>query len=89
MLPAGDTFEPNKQYVRDILATQCDLTSLGTGFVMDSHKRFQENLARVNSGGVPQEQVIELHRERFQGEYRLQTDGEHPVTDLRETAAAH
>jgi hypothetical protein len=87
-VPEPVVFEENKQYVREVLATQCDLTSLGTGFVMDSHKRFQENLARVNAGGVPQEQVIDMHRERFGGEYRLQTDGAHPVKDLRETASA-
>ncbi|MBX6387569.1 MAG: hypothetical protein IRZ08_00975 [Frankia sp.] len=84
-IPEPVLFEPNKQYVRDVIATQLDLTSLGTGFVMDSHRRFQERLAQVNAGGVPSEQVIDAHRERFGSDYRIETEGQHPIERLRQT----
>ncbi|WP_018503918.1 hypothetical protein [Parafrankia discariae] len=83
VLPEPVRFEPNKEYVRDILANQVDLTSLGTGYVMDSHRRFQERQAKVNAGGVPSEQVIDAHRQRFGTDYRLETEGPHPVPRLR------
>jgi rubrerythrin len=38
----------------------------------------------VNAGGAPSELVIERHREKFGQEYRLTTEGEHPVESLRE-----
>jgi rubrerythrin len=86
-VPEPVILEENKQYVREVLATQVDLTTLGTGFVMDSHKRFQENLATVNAGGSPMEQVVEQHRDAFGGkEYRMETDGPHPVEGLRDPA---
>ncbi|EIV92347.1 hypothetical protein [Frankia sp. QA3] len=87
-LPEPVLLEPNKQYVREVLADQVDLTSLGTGYVRDAHKRFQENLKRVNAAGNPSEEVIDIHRERFGREYRLQTEGPHPVRELREEAFA-
>jgi len=87
-LPEPVVFEPNKAYVREVLVTQIDLTSLGTGYVMDSHKRFQERLATVNAGGVPTEQVIDVHRDRFGADYRIETEGPHPVERLRADAYA-
>jgi hypothetical protein len=87
-LPEPVVLQQNKEYVRNVLATQCDLTSLGTGFVMDSHKRFQENLAIVHAGGVPQEQVVEQNREKSGTDYRLVTEGPHPIVDLRDQTAA-
>jgi hypothetical protein len=85
-LPQPVLFEPNKAYVREVLANQIDLTSLGTGYVMDAHRRFQDNLAKVNAGGSPSEQVIDEHRKRFGTDYRLTTEGPHPVERLREDA---
>lgn len=87
-LPEPVLFEPNKEYVRDVLATQLDMTSLGTGYVMDSHRRFQERLAKVNAGGVPSEQVIDAHRDRFGTDYRVVTEGPHPIERLRADAYA-
>jgi hypothetical protein len=81
------TFEPNKQYVRDILATQIELRTDGIDYVSidalpPDHRffRFQDT---VNEGGVPSEQVIEQTRQYRDHEYRDQTDGEHPIADLR------
>nr|WP_232291923.1 hypothetical protein [Frankia sp. QA3] len=83
-LPEPVLLEPNKAYVREVLAAQIDLTSLGTGYVMDAHRRLQANLAKVNAGGTFSEDVIDAHRDRFGAEYRLQTEGPHPVERLRE-----
>jgi hypothetical protein len=85
-LPEPVLLAPNKAYVRDILSTQMDMTSLGTGYVMDAHRRFQDHLAKVNAGGNPSEQVIDAHRERFGTDYRLETEGAHPVERFREHA---
>ncbi|MGQ0481884.1 MAG: hypothetical protein ACT4O0_12810 [Pseudonocardia sp.] len=82
-VPEPVRLEQNKEYVRGVLATECDLTSLGTGYVMDAHNRFQENLAKVNAGGSYGDQVITDHVERFGKEYRLQTEGPHPVDNSR------
>ncbi|HEX2317334.1 MAG TPA: hypothetical protein VHJ17_26555 [Thermomonospora sp.] len=84
-LPAPVTFEPNKEYIRNLLATQLDLTTLGAGYVREAHERFERMQEAINSDGkAPSERVIDEHRERFGGEYRLQTEGEHPVQSLRE-----
>jgi len=83
-LPAPVTFEPNKQFVRNLLATQLDLTKLGTGYVWEAHERF-EQMQRDLMGGYPPPsvEVIAEHRERLGGEYRLETEGPHPVDGLR------
>ena len=84
-LPPAVTFEPNKQLVRDLLATQIDLTTLGTGYVRDAHERFELMQQQIHGDEKPpSERVIDEHRERFGEEYRLQTDGPHPVERLRE-----
>jgi hypothetical protein len=84
-LPAPVTFEPNKQLVRDLLATQIDLTTLGTGYVRDAHERFERMQQQIHGDEKPpSERVIDEHRERFGDEYRLQTEGPHPVERLRE-----
>ncbi|WP_251066725.1 hypothetical protein [Streptomyces sp. ISL-36] len=41
-LPNVLTFEPNKDYVRELLATQIDLTTLGAGYVREAHERFEK-----------------------------------------------
>ncbi|MFD0850884.1 hypothetical protein ACFQ07_01450 [Actinomadura adrarensis] len=41
---------------------------------------------QLNGGEKPpSERVIDQHREMFGGEYRLSTDGPHPVPELQET----
>jgi hypothetical protein len=84
-LPEPVRFEPNKEYLRHLLATQMDLTTLGAGYVRDQHERFEQLQEQIHDGAQPpSEQVIELHREQFGGEYRLETEGPHPVEQLRE-----
>jgi hypothetical protein len=86
------TFEPNKEYVREILATQVDLRTDGLAYVRldelpDAHRYFGYQ-ATVNAGGAPSEQVIDQNRQRSGREYRDETNGQHPVLDLRDTAPA-
>jgi hypothetical protein len=88
-LPEPLRFEPNKEYLRHLLATQIDLTTLGAGYVRDAHERFEWMQQHVHGGEEPpSEQVIDMHRARFGDEYRLETEGPHPVDRLRATEGA-
>jgi hypothetical protein len=76
------TFEPNKQYVRQILEATVSLRPDGLGYTPldelgDDHRffRFQEI---VNAGGTPSEQVIDQNRRAHGREYRDETEGPHP-----------
>lgn len=84
-LPQPVTFEPNKGYLRQLLDTQIDLTTLGTGYVREAHERFERMQEQIHGGEAPpSERVIDMHREQFGTDYRLSTEGEHPVQSLRE-----
>jgi hypothetical protein len=84
-LPPPVTFEPNKAYLRELLDTQMDLTTLGAGYVWDAHERFEQMQEGIHGGEAPpSERVIDAHRERFGTDYRLSTEGEHPDPRLRE-----
>jgi hypothetical protein len=81
------TFEPNKDYVREILDTQIDLRADGLDYVGDADlpaghrsRRYREV---VNAGGVPSEMVIDDNRAHSGREFRDETEGEHPVVELR------
>lgn len=82
------TFEPNKQYVRDVLEATVNLRPNGLGYTPveelgDDHRffKFQET---VNAGGTPSEQVIDDNRREHGREYRDETEGDHPIFPLRE-----
>ena len=81
------TFEPNKDYVREILATQIDLRTDGLDYVPDAdlpaHHRSRRYRDIVNAGGVPSEMVIDDNRAHNGHEFRDETEGEHPVAELR------
>jgi hypothetical protein len=86
-LPEPVRFEPNKEYIRHLLATQMDLTTLGAGYVREQHERFEQLQAQIHGGQEPpSERVIEQHRQMFGSEYRLESEGEHPVEQLREVS---
>jgi hypothetical protein len=89
-LPQPTKFQSNKDYVRQVLAEQIDLRADGTDFVPADQEpeRSRSYRERVNSGGVPTEQVIEENRSKQGREYRLETEGPHPIVDLREPAEA-
>ncbi len=83
-LPEPLMFEPNKEYLRHLLATQIDLTTLGAGYVREAHQRFEWMQEQLHAGQQPpSEQVIEMHRTEYGDEYRLETEGAHPVESLR------
>ncbi|MEO3791136.1 hypothetical protein ABGB14_13030 [Nonomuraea sp. B10E15] len=79
-LPPPVTFEPNKQYVRDLLATRIDHTTLGTGYVREAHERFQKMQEAIMGGEkAPSERVVDDNRAITGMEYRLETEGPHPA----------
>ncbi len=87
-LPQPTKFQSNKDYVRKVLAEQIDLRTDGTDYVPADQtpgrtQRYQE---QVNSDGVPSQEVIEENRNKNGREYRHETEGEHPVVDLRQPA---
>jgi hypothetical protein len=84
-LPNVLTFEPNKEYLRELLATQIDLTTLGTGYVSEAHERFEWMQQQLNAGEQPpSEKIVNAHRERYGVDYRIETEGEHTVLGLRQ-----
>lgn len=84
-LPEPVTFEPNKEFVRHLLATQLDLTTLGAGYVREQHERFQQMQQQIHGGQKPpSERVIDMHRDKFGGDYRIEPEGAHPVQTLRQ-----
>ncbi|MEE1672054.1 hypothetical protein RCR19_42330 (plasmid) [Streptomyces sp. WAC07094] len=84
-LPKVVTFAPNKQYLRGLLDTQMDLTTLGAGYVREAHERFEKMQEQIHGGQEPpSERVMAEHDDMFGREYRVQSEGEHPDPALRE-----
>jgi len=92
-LPATPvTFEPNKDYVREVLAAQTSLTADGLAYVdfleLPADHRSERYRSIVNAGGAPSELVIDENRARNGRDYRDETEGDHPVKALRQPVAA-
>jgi hypothetical protein len=52
--------------------------------VREAHERFEWMQQQLHDGQEPpSEEVIEMHRQKFGDEYRIETEGPHPVEDLR------
>ncbi|WTP47054.1 hypothetical protein OG288_01225 [Streptomyces tauricus] len=84
-LPPVLAFEPNKAYLRGLLDTQIDLTTLGAGYVREAHERFEKMQEQLHGGEAPpSERVITQHNEMFGREYRVESEGAHPDPALRE-----
>ena len=85
-------FETNKEYVRSVLESQIGLRKDGIDYVdvddLPSDHRYFEHQARVNAGGAPSEQVIEQVVAERGTDQRDETEGQHPVVDLRQPAPA-
>jgi hypothetical protein len=76
--------------VRHLLSTQIDLTTLGAGYVREAHERFQWMQEQIHGGEKPpSERVIDEHQALFDGDYRVQSEGPHPVESLRELREQH
>jgi hypothetical protein len=80
-------FRSNKAYVREVLASQIDLTAKDTSFVpvstLPPDDRYHLYQRTVNGGGSPTEDVIRQNIAKNGQEYRLETEGPHPVPGLR------
>ena len=80
-------FKENKEYVRQVLASQVDLTAKEAEFVpissLQPDERYFAYNAIVNAGWVPTEDVIAQTIESRGEEYRLETEGPNPVAGLR------
>jgi len=92
-LPQPVTFQSNKEYVRNVLATQVDLRTAGPNFVplgqLPADSPSLQYQAMVNAGGfVPSEQVITDRMSRAGIDYRLETEGSHPVESLQQQPQA-
>ncbi len=86
-MPEPVIFESNIDYVRDVIASQCDLTGRGSGYadmaeLPDDHNFWKYQQA-VNANGVPSEEVIKKHLDQFDQEYRQELRGPHPVEKYR------
>ncbi|MAM76762.1 hypothetical protein [uncultured Tistrella sp.] len=79
-------FRENKAFIRDVLARQVDLTSKDSDFVpvdeLPADDRYFAWNRAVNDGWNPTEEIIARARADG-GEYRLETEGPHPVPGLR------
>ncbi|HEU5083658.1 MAG TPA: hypothetical protein VFU14_09985 [Acidimicrobiales bacterium] len=84
------TFEPNKDYVRQVLADQVDLRTDGLDYVpvqtLPPDHRYFAYQDTVNAESVPSEEVVEQNRAAAGREYRDETEGPHPIDDLRAPA---
>jgi hypothetical protein len=88
-LPEPTKFEQNKDYVRNVLATQIDLRTVGPTFVpvdqLPEDALYWQYQEAVNSGGfVPSEQVIKDLQEKSGYRITFMTEGAHPVEAMRE-----
>lgn len=82
-LPEPTLFQSNKDYVRQVLATQLELNSFGPIFVpsaqMPKDGRYAEYQRAVNGDGyVPSEVVISERSSAKGSDYRDMTEGAHP-----------
>jgi hypothetical protein len=80
-------FKENKEYVRQVLKNQVDLTADGTQFVpvtrLPADHRFHQYQRLVNANGVPTEQVIAEARAKLSDDYRYESQGPNPVPGLQ------
>jgi len=81
------TFQENKAWIRQVLADQIDLVGKNAQFInvaeLPAEDPYYGYQALVNEGGCPTEQIIAETIAAKGDEYRLETEGEHPVPGLR------
>ena len=79
-------FQENKEYVRQVLANQIDLTARESKFIpigkLGRDDRYYAYQSIVNRDSVPSELVIDETRSSLGEDYRLETNGPHPVPGL-------
>lgn len=85
--PEPTIFQSNKEYVRQVLASQVQLTGQESEYVRvselpDNH-RFCQYQSDVNrDGDTPSHAVIERHIQEKAQDYRFESEGENPVREL-------
>ncbi len=88
--PKPIVFQPNIDYVRDVLENQVELTAFETEFIpkaeLEKDGRYTRYQHAVNEGGVSSEQVIEEHVKKNGVDYRYELKGVHPVERLKKAA---
>ncbi|GAA3237535.1 hypothetical protein [Nonomuraea helvata] len=78
--PPPVTFEPNKAYLRELIAAQSDYTTVGPGYTREAHERFRKAQDALMGGDrAPSEQVVDRNRAVSGQEYLLETEGPHPA----------
>lgn len=86
-LPELVVFQPNKEYVRDILKNQVDYTAFERQMLplsrVPDKSRYEQYQQVVNKGGVPSQLVIEDNIRKNGRDYRIETEGPHPVEKYR------
>jgi hypothetical protein len=85
-LPELIKFQSNKEYVRDILKKEVNLTANVDEFLdvseLDTDHRFYTYQKAVNSDPVPSSKVILDHMDKKEQDYRFTSEGKHPVKEL-------
>jgi rubrerythrin len=80
-------FQPNKAYVRQVLEREVDVTSKHSDFVpvatLPDNDRYFQYQRQVNGDWCPTEEVISENSKKNGRDYRLETEGPHPVPGLR------
>jgi len=83
------TFEPNKEYVRQILASQVDLEMDGLGYApmaeLPANHRFHEIQRTYQTSTAAGERVIDLTRDARGREYRDETEGPNPIERFQDS----
>jgi hypothetical protein len=92
-LPEPIKFQSNKEYVRKVLETQIPLTAKETEFVptdkLDGNHRYFKYQKSVNGAEAsPTEALINSHRLQEGTDYRVESEGPHPVDWLRQQRQA-
>lgn len=81
-------FQSNKEYVREILESQIDLTANLDQYVdvkeLDKDHRFHVYQKAANRDPVPSSEVIKKRIDKEKEDYRFVSEGEHPVKALQD-----
>lgn len=86
--PEVTIFQPNKEYIRHVIETEINLTARGTEFVRSDDLPFDAPYyimqRALNEGeSIPSQDVVEETIRLHGQDYRLETEGLHPVEWLQ------
>ncbi len=92
-MPEPTVLEPAKHYVRRVIADQINLTADMTDIVpfekAQNKERYDQTQSMLNCDEViPSQMVINSAIQKFNQDYRLETEGPHPIEMLRNRSMA-